>query len=390
MYSPVPGREQSLCGRNIFFLISALGAGGAERVIALLAAHWIKAGAHVTILSFDGEGDGIYHDFAPDVQLRRLNIPASRPLRRIREVRRLLRRHHPDIVISFLTKINILTLAAAIGLNRPVIISERNNPLRQTMHPLWSAAKHLLYRHADAIVCQTSASMSAIPRGARSRISVIGNPVAHFPWRPASAGGASRLVAVGRLTEQKGFDILIEAFARIAMRHPEWSLEIWGEGPNRAALEALIDTLGLADRIRLPGLSAMPGKWIERASAFVLSSRYEGFPNVLAEAMAAGLPVVATDCAFGPAELISSEVDGLLVASEDAVCLAGALDRMLGDPLLRDRTGTRARQVVERFGADKIARQWDTLLERALWPSSGGGAARRMILPDLPIPENAR
>ncbi len=287
----------------------------------------------------------------------------------------MLRHDRPDIVISFLTKINILTLVAATGLDCPVIISERNNPLRQPMHPLWSAAARCLYHRAAAIVCQTKAGISVIPPNARARIAVIGNPVARFPWHPAPQNGPLRLIAVGRLTEQKGFDILIDAFGRIAMHHPEWSLEIWGEGPDRAKLQALIHRLGLVDRVQLPGLSALPGQWIERANIFVLSSRYEGFPNVLAEAMAAGLPVVATDCAFGPAELVSSEVDGLLVTSEDPACLAATLDRILGDPHLRDRIGQRARDVVDRFGADKIARQWDIILERSLKVRRAQGAA---------------
>jgi glycosyltransferase involved in cell wall biosynthesis len=169
------------------------------------------------------------------------------------------------------------------------------------------------------------------------------------------------LAATGRLAWQKGFDILIEAYASIAHRHPEWTLVIWGEGELRADLEDRVRKLGLGDRIRLPGNSRSPEAWISGADAFVMSSRYEGFGNALGEAMAAGLPAVSFACDYGPTEIIEPEVDGILVPRIEAPALARELDRLLSDAGLRERLGAAALLSTRRFHPARIFREWDLL-----------------------------
>lgn len=361
-------RERSgpTLSRRLVIVTSALGAGGAERVISLLSRHWVDHGWEVTIVTFDRPGDPVYHPLPPEVVLIRLGLPggASALLPRVRALRAALKRKRPDIAISFLTKINALTLMATIGTGIPVLASERNNPMQQRAHPAWNRALRFLYRRADAIVCQTAAGVACLPAGVRSRVRVIVNPIVPPEARPDP--DARKLVAAGRLTEQKGFDLLIEAFARIADRHPRWTLDIWGEGADRNALQAAIDARGLRERIRLPGVSARPGGWAEGASAFVLSSRYEGFANVLGEAMALGLPAIAFDCDFGPSELVRHGQDGLLVPAQDVDALADGLDRLLGDASLRARLSEAAKSVAATLSPGRIAGQWDAVIE-ALW-----------------------
>lgn len=368
-----------LNGRRIALVISSLGAGGAERVIAQLSRHWQAAGAQVTVIAFDCPSDAVYHQFDKHVGFRRLCIVNSGPgsaLRRIVALRTALRSVRPDVAISFLTKINVLALAAGIGTGIPVVAAERNNPERQQAHWGWRLSLALLYRRAAAVVCQTDASVRCIPRAARDRAVVIPNPIAGPPG-PDRHGAPPRLVAVGRLVAQKGFDLLIEAFALIAPRHPSWLLEIWGEGPDRPALQAQIDERGLQARVRLCGISPSPGGWAARADAFVLASRYEGFPNVLGEAMAAGLPVVSANCDFGPAELVTPDVSGLLVAADDVPALADGLDRLLGDRALRDRLGAAGRRAAARFALPLVAATWDRLLcDIIRKPRSTAGEAR--------------
>jgi glycosyltransferase involved in cell wall biosynthesis len=158
-------------------------------------------------------------------------------------------------------------------------------------------------------------------------------PVAEPVLAPESLISAERklLLAVGRLDVQKGFDLLLESFAQLLSRYPTWDLVILGEGSQRTALADQLIRLGLQGRAKLPGLAGNIGDWYSRADLYVMSSRFEGFPNTLAEAMAHGCPPISFDCDTGPRDLIRHEYDGLLVeANGDVLALTQALDRLMG------------------------------------------------------------
>lgn len=354
---------------HISIVIAALGAGGAERVVSLLAGAWVASGHRVTLIAFDDPEAPVFHSFDPRVQFRRLGIErgagvvavARILLHRCRMLRRTLDELRPDVTISFLTKINVLTLIASLGRDRCLVVCERNNPRLQRASRWWTLALAVLHPRAAAIVMQTRASLECLRPRARRKAVVIPNPITIGEFE-ADPSTPSTLAATGRLTWQKGFDLLLDAFGRVAGRHPDWRLVIWGEGEDRAMLEQLVEECGLAGRVTMPGNSGSPEEWVGRADAFVLSSRYEGFSNVLGEAMAGGLPVVAFDCPYSPADLIRNGEDGLLVANGDVVALAAALDRLLGDATLRDRLGKAARLSSVRYQPDVIVAQWDRLL----------------------------
>lgn len=355
---------------SVAFVLAGLGAGGAERVVSLIADAWARAGRRITIITFDRDDEASFHPLPPGIVLRRLAIPAPRgggvaalatTVRRIVALRRALRATDADVIVSFLTKINVLTLLACLFTRRRVAISERNNPRRQEKSRLWTAALAALSWRADAIVMQTDASLACLGAAARRRATVIGNPI-ELGAVERCATGAPVLAAVGRLTDQKGFDLLIDAFARVATRHPDWRLVIWGDGERRAALRRQIGAAGLDARIALPGNSACPGQWVAGAEAFVLSSRYEGFSNVLGEAMAGGLAVAAFACDFGPRDMIRDGTDGLLVPAEDVDALAATIDRLMGDAALRDRLGRAARESIARYDPATIVARWDRVL----------------------------
>lgn len=341
-------------------------------MISQIAHHWCAADHQVEIVTFDRPGDRVFHALPAGVLLHRLGVDGA--IGRVIALRRLFARRRPDRVVSFLTKINLICALACLGTKARLVCSERNNPERQGAHPLWNAALRLAYHRAGVIVCQTDAVRRCFAPSLQGRLVTIPNPV------PASApiertGSASRICAVGRLTHQKGFDVLLDAFAVLAPRHPRWTLDIWGEGPGRAALEKQISALGLEGRARLRGLSLQPRSWAREADIFVLSSRYEGFPNVLGEAMAAGLPVAAANCDFGPSDMVENGRTGLLVPGEDSAALAGAIETLIVDPELRARLGSAGRKAMERFGSERVLRQWDAVLARAGERSSRAATA---------------
>ncbi|WP_245557318.1 glycosyltransferase family 4 protein [Kaistia granuli] len=355
-------------------VLPSLGAGGSEGVVSFLANIWVERGWPITIVTLESQATPPYYPLDARIQLVRLNLPVGRyrPLRalwravqRVRRLRGEFKRQSPDLIISFLTRTNILTLLAADGLDVRVVISERNNPELQTIGRTWSWLRRVLYPRAFGLVTMTKGAMELFPQDQRSIGWVIPNQV-NLPSDLQPRRGNKIVAAVGRLVEQKGFDLLLEAFARVAPAHPDWTLVIWGEGPERGRLTAQRDALGLTDRVQLPGVTKRPGLWIETADVFVLSSRYEGWGIVLMEAMAAGLPVISFNCRFGPDEMITHEQDGLLVPDGDVGALAAGLSRLLADEPLRRHLGATAASSALRFSSRRVMVGWDDVVHTAL------------------------
>lgn len=357
---------------RLALIVPSLGAGGAERVVSRLADRWAAAGHEVHVLTLAGPERPPYYRLDPAVVLHPLGLmgrsasllgAAAANLRRLRRLRRALAEIRPAAALAFLPEAGALATLAALGRGVPVIVSERNSPVDDPLSRPWRLLRGMAYRAAAAVVFQTERARDAFPRPIRARGVVIPNPVPAQP-PPGADPDAPEIVAAGRLTPQKGFDLLIDAFAALAPHRPGWSLTIWGEGPERSRLEALAAARGLRDRVRLPGVSPEPGAWLRGGSVFALSSRYEGFPNALCEAMAAGYAVAAADCRFGPREIVAHGVDGLLVPSGDPAALATALLDLTADAGRRRALGAAARQAVARFEPTAVARDWDGLIER--------------------------
>jgi GalNAc-alpha-(1->4)-GalNAc-alpha-(1->3)-diNAcBac-PP-undecaprenol alpha-1,4-N-acetyl-D-galactosaminyltransferase len=363
--------------RRVVLVIANLGWGGAQKVMVTMANHWVEQGWDVTLISVDAELVPSYFPIHPAVTVLHLGIFAQSPtpfhavahnLKRLAVLRRAIRDCRADAVISFLSTTNVLTLLATRALGVPVVVSERGDPARGNLPRAWRMLRTLLYPTAYRLVAQTETALACFPAFIRRRGLVLPNPVALR--RQLDAASRRTVVAVGHLVPLKGFDLLVEGFARCAVAHPDWRLVIWGEGPERERLLALAERHGIARRVELPGRSATPGAWLETAGIFVLASRHEGFPNVLVEAMAAGLPVIATDCpAGGPRAMISDGVDGLLVANEDVAALARSLERLMADPHARHRLGDAAARSAERFSLPQIMARWTALVEEAAGPA---------------------
>jgi glycosyltransferase involved in cell wall biosynthesis len=358
---------------RLSLVIDGLGPGGAEAVLTFLAGAWADQGHSVTLLTFAGQDEAPFRPLASAIRRVGLNVRTdSRSIlegiannfHRVRTLRAALRASRPDVVIAFCDRVNILTLLAARGLNLPVIVAERVDPASHAIGAVWDWLRRLTYPGAGQVIVQSKRFVDAIPRAARARTMVIPNPVVPAGRTIPVGRHPVRLVALGRLTSQKGFDVLIQSVATVVARHQDLSLVIFGEGPARATLLAQVEALGLGARVRLPGLVSGPTAAFAPGDIFVMPSRYEGFPNALCEAMAHGVPVIASDTG-AVAEIVRNDVDGILVPPEDSTALAAAIERLLTDGELRLRLATRAPEVVSRFSRERVLSLWDGAISAA-------------------------
>lgn len=348
---------------KILIIQGGFGAGGAEKIVSILAAHRAERGDEVHVAGLTMPPSGSYFPFPDEVTLHVAQAGGGQ-LDRLRHIRSVIQQVAPDVIISFLTKINVLTLIATLDRATPVIISERNNPRAQTANPVWRHAQNLLARRARAVVMQTQRASEDLPRAIQRKARIIANPCALPTGAREHLGtGSSNLVAVGRLDHQKGFDLLLDAMPQILAGNPGARLTIYGEGPARKALEAQRDRLQLGDVVSMPGSSAAPGEWMDNADILVFSSRYEGFPNVLAEATVTGLPLVSFDCPYGPRELIRPEENGLLVPPEDVDGLAQAVLRLSSSPELLQKMRDADLESRVWLAPDNILAEWDETID---------------------------
>jgi glycosyltransferase involved in cell wall biosynthesis len=360
---------------RIKFILPGLTAGGSEHVVSFVANRLAQSGFDVSILSFESGLSTPYYKTDERIRIEYIDVPVSKkgPLgiltdivRRVRRLRSVFRESQPDLVISLLTRANVMAVLAAQGLEVPVIVSERNNPLRQRPGVFWRVLRRYTYARAFGLITMTRGALECFPPVMRPRSWVIPNMADYQSVKPHFGNPVNTMTAVGRLVDQKGFDLLITAWARIADNHPDWRLRIWGEGPDRAALQRLAHDLAVSGSVELAGVSSAPGSWIEEADAFVLSSRFEGWGLVLGEAMAAGLPCVSFDCPFGPADMMSDGYDGLLVAEGNVDELAAALSRLMGDEKLRRILGANASAAADRFAPDTVGTIWEQTIRQVL------------------------
>lgn len=361
--------------KRVLFLVSSMQSGGAERVAALLCNYWAKQGYEVMLVpTFSGRGDCV---FALDKKVR-LQYLADRAPRggkslmsqfhRFRALRQLIREYRPHAVLSFLSNVNVAAILTTLGMGIPVVVSERSFPPSMPVGRFWARMRIWTYPNATCVVMQTDKGKAWLDRAIpKAKGTVIANPCV-FPL-PVSeprlvperfiASDRKVLLAVGRLSPEKGFDRLIDAFGSLADRFSGWDLVILGEGPERDRLEQKITDQGLLGRVHLPGHAGNASEWYGRARLYVLSSHFEGFPNTLMEALAHGVPAVSIDCDTGPAELVEHRVNGLLVPPDAGTPgLATALSELMGDDALRNAMAGRAVEVRERFSMERIAEKW--------------------------------
>jgi GalNAc-alpha-(1->4)-GalNAc-alpha-(1->3)-diNAcBac-PP-undecaprenol alpha-1,4-N-acetyl-D-galactosaminyltransferase len=363
---------------KLTLISSSLEVGGTERVMSIIANYWAELGWKVTILTFDSGYAEPFYEIDRRIDLLSLGISGRETtgikaigtnLRRIQILRKAIEHSNPDVAISFGTKVNILTVLACWGLKVQTIVTEQVHPSFNGLDKFWQFWQKWTYRRADLITVQTHSALSFFPSGSGFNTAVIPNPIS----LPTSETIESRihtddrhLLAVGKLNYQKGFDLLIKAFGQVSERHPEWTLTILGEGNMRDELEGLCTQLKLDERVYMPGIVKNVDAYLYKADIFAMTSRFEGFPVALGEAMACGVPAIATDCLSGPREMIHDGTDGMLVVTENVDALALGLDLLMSDPVKRQYFSHYAPRILDRFGVDRVMTLWNGAIKQVL------------------------
>ncbi len=379
---------------RIAFYIGDLGKGGAEHVIRNLAEYFHSQGVEtymVTKLKEEDEyelSDGIERiiaDITPEEEGGRLyNLTA-----RIRKLKKIWKEIRPDIIVSFIRKNNLMALASAVPLKIPVVVSVRSTPEREFGSKIVRRLSFMMFKKAAGIVVLTSEAKEYFPDSLQDRITVMPNAIDRKfielserkrDWygliddkakedELISCMYAKRkheIITVGRIDDNKNQRMLVDAFAMVSDKHPDWTLHIYGDGEGRMDLVEHVVNLApdISDRILFHGVTDNVASVMAGRAIFVLPSKMEGMLHALIEAMVMGMACISTDCPCGgPAELIKDGVNGLLVQVTDVSTMADDLDNLMSDESLRMMLGTQASKLIDKVHPDKVCEQWREYLE---------------------------
>jgi len=353
---------------KILFMISSLNTGGAEKILSTIANHFDSRGDTITVLTVSDEKP--FFTLNESIKLRQLGLsqPKRGLINRINHIPKLINslknnilEVNPDVVISFMSEMNILSIIATKLAQKPIIISERSAYDFLDIKPFWKRVRRVLYPFTDALVVLTHADKKRYHFV--KNVYTIENPLVLKQYH-SNIEREKIILGVGRLNTVKGFDMLIKAFHQI--ENKEWKLVIVGEGGERKNLELLIDELNLTKRVELVGMTQDVEYYYKKASIFVLSSRTEGFPGVLCEAMGYGCAVLSFDCPSAPSEIISSEVDGILVEAENIDSLSNEIEKLVSSSTKREALGNNAKKIVNKLSIDKVTKKWLEVIENRL------------------------
>jgi GalNAc-alpha-(1->4)-GalNAc-alpha-(1->3)-diNAcBac-PP-undecaprenol alpha-1,4-N-acetyl-D-galactosaminyltransferase len=346
--------------KKYVFIIGALSFGGAERVICNLANEFSRNNHDVILIAL--------HKREPSYMLNKeitvINgVNGNTPLLIAINLRKILKREKAQVVISFMTHINIVTIFSNLGLKSKVFISERSNPYMAPKQLTRKLLRDIFYPLASGVVFQTEDAQNYFSKKIKKKSVVIPNPV-FIEEKLANFTKEKRIITVGRLVKPKRQDVLIKAFGKIYDKFPRYTLEIYGEGPEKENLNNLIAELDLEKSVFLRGVSKELHSKIRNAQLFVLTSEYEGMPNALMEAMALGIPSISTDCPIGgPKSVIDNMVNGILVPVNEEEKLVKSIDLLLSNEKLRNKISLESSKVKNNFSLQKIAKEWENFVD---------------------------
>ncbi|MDE7268167.1 MAG: glycosyltransferase [Lachnospiraceae bacterium] len=365
--------------RKILFHLNCLERGGAERVVATLSGQFVKNGYEVLIAT-EWQGE---EEYEIDSRITRVHVGLDqkqeghgrigRYLDRIQNLRNLIKKTKPDIVIAFARLANYRALMATIGLKTPVMISVRINPIGFYDFLPDKILIPTILRRASGCVFQTPKQRDFFPKFLQKKSKIILNPINDkFIGNPIpdEKDREKAVVHSGRLVDFKNQALLIRAFISVHEKHPDYVLKLYGPDSfdgTKQQLEALIKETNSAHYVFLMGSSAQLERDLIGGAVAAFSSDYEGMPNAMLEAMALGLPVVATDCPpGGPRMVIEDGKNGLLVPIKDEKALSEAINRLIEDRELAARLGAEAAKIGELASSERIFEEWKRYAEQII------------------------
>lgn len=363
-------REKVKFVMKILILNTNIGYGGASKMLAFVANALYDFGHEVTFLTYrDKESFQNLHS-----NVKHEHLPLEKPnqgggvFKTIRALRKYIKANQFDVAIAFLTPSQLRLVPACWGTKTKVLLSQRGDPYvkaKGLKNKLTSFINKFIFCKADYFVFQTEKARDFYPRSVRKKSAVIPNPIAPLVRSMARAENEleKKFVSVARLElKQKRQDLLINAFLLVNKEYPEYSLDLYGDGEDAKAIEEMAS---VNPNIHLCGVTNNVAGSIQNATALVLSSDYEGIPNVLLEAMSIGVPVISTDCSpGGAAMLIDNYQNGILVERDNVLELYKAMKFAIENPGQREEMAMQGKQRTENFSPERIKGLWKKAIEQ--------------------------
>ncbi|MCM1325844.1 MAG: glycosyltransferase family 4 protein [Bacteroidales bacterium] len=342
---------------KIAFFLGGMTRGGAERVISILSKKYASQGWQTDIcvllfyrLDYEIDKTTRFIDLTGGDGQRWKRVPYW-----INAIRKYVKNEKPDVIVSFVARINALVQLACVGLDVPIVVSERIDPRYDGRELPIRILNNLFYPKAKKVVFQTKRIQSYFNKKIQDNGCIILNPVTVTTY--ASQKKKKKIVAVGRIMAQKNHKLLIESFSDVVKLYPEYELYIYGDGDLIPQLTELSRNLEIENQVHFPGNKPDIHREIADAEIFVLSSDYEGLSNALMEAMMMGLPCISTDCS-GSDEIIANGINGLLVPIGNRESLKNAMIRLIQDNTLKNSLGEAAKKTAENFTVELVMEQW--------------------------------
>jgi len=363
--------------KTIGFTIHSLNAGGSERVVTALANELIK---HYNVKIITLEQCNSFYELNSNIDLLSCNFNIAKKRNKIgaikdhltivKKISTIVKKESIDLIIGFTTSINVFTILAAKLNNIPVIISERNNPIADSPNTYWRALRNISYKYANYLVVQTSPNKEFFTKiVASKKIVIIKNPV-------ATAVTSKRILAqkntenkiiltVGRLDANKSQDLLLKAFSNISNQN-DWQVQLVGDGHKMKEYKTIAKDLKIDDRTFFEGNVSNIHDYYNNASIFVFTSKSEGYPNALAEALYFGVPSISTNCPHGPADLIEHNTNGILIEVDNQQMLETQLQKLMTDEQTRFKLSENSKTASKKLEIGLITSSWVKYLDELL------------------------